>query len=54
MAKLVQLNDRGLLTDMYGSPRVHINKSINYWYDTPENIVKKAVLMIDEFENILR
>lgn len=53
IAKLIELNDKGLLTDLYGNPRVHINKSFKYWKGTKEDIIRKAVLMIQEFDNLL-
>ncbi len=54
MAKLSMLVDKGVITDIYGMPRVHINKSMNYWYDdNDEVIIKKAKKMIDEFDTYL-
>lgn len=50
MAKLSMLVDKGMLTDKYGLPRVHINKSTQYWYT---DTVKKAKKMIDEFDTYL-
>lgn len=57
MAKLDMLVDQGLLTDMYGLPRVHINKSKAYWYSDSsdkQSIIRKAKSMIDEFDGYLR
>jgi hypothetical protein len=40
---------------MYGIPRVPINKNLGYWYNEDKNdTIRKAKLMIDEFDRYLR
>lgn len=48
---LNELSNKGLLTDIYGSPKVHINKTMRYWNT---DVVNKARLMLDEFNNYLQ
>ena len=55
MAKLGMLVEKGMLTNMYGIPRVPINKNVGYWYNDDKNdTIRKAKLMIDEFDRYLR
>ena len=53
MAKLDELVDKGMFANIYGQSRSSIHsKTIEYWYDTEENIISKAKLFIDELNDL--
>lgn len=53
LATLNELNDKGLITDVHGRIRVHINKSMSYWNGTSEQIIYKAHKMMEEFTGLM-